>query len=162
MEQAGGAATSMKYLQTQWRSSQAGKKCLKPPPLPPLPTPPPTVFVGLTSRSKECRDTSNEKPVNNTPDLHIDGRQNSHQWTDMWNSSHPRNARCHYLEVETKRIGYNRGQLQWLAQDYVWKTLVVGLGISRGQRQWWWWMDMICKWLRPGHSNVRCGAVRRL
>ena len=35
----------------------------------------PTVFVGKTSKSKDYRkDTSNEKPINNTPGQHVDGR----------------------------------------------------------------------------------------
>ena len=41
----------------------------------------PTVFVGKTSKSKDYRkDTSNEKPVNNTPGQRVDGRPKPHQW----------------------------------------------------------------------------------
>ena len=40
----------------------------------------PTVFVGKTSKSKDYRkDTSNEKPVNNTPGQRVDGRPKPHQ-----------------------------------------------------------------------------------
>ena len=40
----------------------------------------PTVFVGKTSKSKDYKkDTSNEKPVNNTPGQRVDGRPKSHQ-----------------------------------------------------------------------------------
>ena len=38
------------------------------------------VFVGKTSKSKDYRkDTSNEKPVNNTPGQRVDGRPKPHQ-----------------------------------------------------------------------------------
>ena len=40
----------------------------------------PTVFVGKTSKSTDYRkDTSNEKPVNNTPGQRVDGRPKPHQ-----------------------------------------------------------------------------------
>ena len=40
----------------------------------------PTVFVGKTSKSKDYRkDTSNEKPVNNTSGQHVDGRPTPYQ-----------------------------------------------------------------------------------
>ena len=69
MEQAGGAATSMKYLKNPNKELSGA-----------FITSTPTVFVGKISKSKDYRkDTSNEKPVNNTPGQRVDGRPKPHQ-----------------------------------------------------------------------------------
>ena len=74
MEQAGGAATSMKYRfqkPDEGAVRRVGGAFI---------TSTPTVFVGKTSKSKDYRkDTSNEKPVNNTPGQRVDGRPKPHQ-----------------------------------------------------------------------------------
>ena len=73
MEQAGGAATSMKYLKKPEEGTVRRVRGA-------FITSTPTVFVGKTSKSKDYRkDTSNEKPVNNMPGQRVGGRPKPHQ-----------------------------------------------------------------------------------